>query len=64
MYFRGIKFQSFQRQLNIYGFERLKEYESPAYKNMFFIRDQYHLINNIKRVPVKKEHASKVTSVA
>ena len=55
-YFNGIKFRSFQRQLNIYEFERLEEYKYPTYKHIFFVRDQDHLINNVKRVPIKKEH--------
>jgi len=53
-YFRGIKFRSFQRQLNIYGFARLQEYELHSYRHKFFSRDQHHLMDNIKRVPIKK----------
>ena len=61
--FKGIKFRSFQRQLNIYGFERFEEYKSPTYKHNFFVRDQGHLIKNVKRVPIKKVHVSTVTSI-
>ena len=53
IYFRGIKFQSFQRQLNIYGFERINTPNLYAYKHEFFIKDRPELIKNIKRVPVK-----------
>ena len=52
--FKGIKFRSFQRQLNIYGFTRLEECELHSYKHEFFVRDQQHLIDYIKRVPIKK----------
>lgn len=56
-YFKGIKFRSFQRQLNIYGFERQEiHHESCAYKHNFFVKNQIHLINNVKRIPVKKKH--------
>ena len=55
-YFNGIKFRSFQRQLNIYGFERLEKgyHDTYAYRHNFFVQDQANLINYMKRVPVKK----------
>ena len=54
-YFNGIKFRSFQRQLNIYGFQRLEKgyQDTYAYWHNFFVPDQAHLINFMKRVPVK-----------
>jgi len=53
-HFRGIKFRSFQRQLNIYGFTRLEEYELPSYGHKLFVRNQHHLLCDIKRIPIKK----------
>lgn len=53
-YFRGIKFRSFQRQLNIYGFTRLDTHKLLSYRHNLFVRNQHHLLRDIKRVPIKK----------
>jgi len=55
-YFHGIKFQSFQHQLNIYGFERINVSNKFAYKHEYFLKDHPELIKNIKRVPIKRNN--------
>ena len=49
------KYESFQRQLNIYGFVRVKKgTDKSSYYHKDFIRGQYFLAASISRVPVKK----------
>lgn len=48
--FKHNKASSFIRQLNYYGFHKLKNKKNvQEYKHMFFRRDKKHLLNNIKR---------------
>jgi len=54
LYFDGIKFRSFQRQLNIYGFVRLdKGTKRYTYGHKSFARNQDN--NLIKRTPIKSK---------
>jgi len=53
-YFKQSKFTSFQRQLNLYGFTRIKTGpDKEAYYHPNFLRAERHLMKNIIRTPVK-----------
>ena len=53
-YFDGIKFRSFQRQLNIYGFIRLdKGIKNYTYGHKSFARNKSNDL--IKRIPIKSK---------
>ena len=53
-YFDDIKFRSFQRQLNIYGFVRLDNgIHSYTYGHKLFAKDKHHNLPHIKRIPIK-----------
>ena len=61
-YFRQTKLQSFQRQLNLYGFSRMnKGPECGAYYHAKFSRDRPELIGTIKRLP---GHGARATARA
>ena len=59
-YFKHSNFQSFNRQLNIYGFRTVKEHDnsdgSVAFRHQFFQRERRDLLSNIKRA--KKQSGS------
>ena len=58
-YFKQTKIKSFHRQLNIYGFERINQgRDVGAYRHNFFIRGRPELVDQIERLPVKKDVAS------
>ena len=53
-YFNQSKLPSFQRQLNLYGFQRLtKGPDKGAYYNELFLRGKFFLCHQIQRVRVK-----------
>jgi hypothetical protein len=55
-FFEKIKFRSFQRQLNIYGFRRISDRTSPdygAYYHEFFVRNKSHLCLQMQRQRIK-----------
>ena len=53
-YFSAIKLTSFQRQLNLYGFERLTSgLDAGAYYNKYFLRGRLDLVALLKRTKVK-----------
>ena len=53
-YFSSIKLTSFQRQLNLYGFERLTSgLDAGAYYNKYFLRGRLDLVALLKRTKVK-----------
>jgi HSF-type DNA-binding len=57
-WFAFTKYSSFQRQLNIYGFIRIKSgADIKAYYHKHFIRGHEYLLHNIIRVPLKKDRA-------
>ena len=59
-YFDGIKFRSFQRQLNIYGFVRLdKGTKCYTYGHKSFARNQDN--NLIKRTPIKGKSSMSIS---
>ena len=52
-YFRQTRYKSFQRQLNLYGFERIQSGEDTgAYFHKLFVRNQFHLLNALRRMKV------------
>lgn len=55
-YFKSLKFRSFQRQLQIYGFKRIQNKNSPdynAYWHELFKRGEFELCLNMKRTKIK-----------
>lgn len=53
-YFKLSKIASFQRQLNLYGFQRLtKGLDRGGYYNECFLRGKEFLLDNLQRVKVK-----------
>ena len=57
-YFKQTKIKSFHRQLNIYGFERINHgRDVGAYRHPFFVRGRPELIDQIERLPVKRDVA-------
>lgn len=53
-YFQLTKIASFQRQLNLYNFQRLtKGADRGGYYNEFFLRGKEFLLSNIQRIKVK-----------
>lgn len=53
-YFKQSKFPSFQRQLNLYGFQRLtKGQDKGGYYHEMFLRNKVFLAHNINRMRVK-----------
>jgi hypothetical protein len=53
-YFNGTKYKSFQRQLNIYGFERIRLGPGfGGYQHAFFVRGNPSLSRHMKRVKIK-----------
>ena len=54
LYFKHNKLNSFQRQLNLYGFRRSQINESYCYTHPLFIRGRRDLLVNIKRLPCNK----------
>jgi hypothetical protein len=62
-YFNGTKYKSFQRQLNIYGFERIRLGPGfGAYKHTFFVRGKPSLCRHMIRVKIKKRGISTRTA--
>jgi HSF-type DNA-binding len=54
-WFSYTKYESFQRQLNIYGFKRIKVgVDKNCYYHKNFLRGEYILAQRINRVPIKK----------
>ena len=57
-YFKHSNFQSFNRQLNIYGFRIVKEHDnsdgSVAFSHRCFQRERHDLLSNIKRANKKQ----------
>lgn len=58
-YFPGIKYSSFKRQVNAWGFKRITEgfYQNSYYHDMF-VRDEPDLMKNIVRQPHKNSGSS------
>lgn len=52
-YFNTCNFTSFTRQLNIYGFSKLKTAEGVTFRHPLFRRDGEHLLERITRSPCK-----------
>jgi len=53
-YYNLSKIASFQRQLNLYGFQRLtRGADRGGYYNEFFLRGKEFLLSNIQRIKVK-----------
>ena len=56
-YFRQTRYKSFQRQLNLYGFQRIQSGEDTgAYFHCLFIRNNFHLLCLINRSKVIKDN--------
>eukprot|EP00934_Nitzschia_sp_Nitz4_P005909 Nitzschia sp. Nitz4//scaffold83_size84149//80221//81249//NITZ4_005189-RA/size84149-processed-gene-0.68-mRNA-1//-1//CDS//3329558992//5899//frame0 len=63
MYFRQTQYKSFQRQLNLWGFERVCEGPNfRGYTHQFFIRGLPDLCQNMKRIRNKGLGTRKVSS--
>jgi hypothetical protein len=60
-YFKVTKYKSFQRQLNIYGFERItdKSASRGGYSHRYFVRGNPKLCVNMKRQKIKGTRKSK-----
>lgn len=62
-YFQQSKFTSFQRQLNFYGFNRIKDgKDKGSYYHENFRRDNHNLSYMIRRVAVVKKNDNGLTS--
>lgn len=62
-WFTYSKYSSFQRQLNIYGFQRiLKGPDKNCYYHKHFLRGYPHLIPKIDRIPLKKDYQTQSLS--
>ncbi|KAL3940909.1 MAG: hypothetical protein SGARI_000795 [Bacillariaceae sp.] len=60
LYFKQTKYKSFQRQLNLWGFERLTSGpDKGAYYHTHFLRDDPELCKNLTRQRAKKASPSK-----
>jgi HSF-type DNA-binding len=54
-WFRHTRYTSFQRQLNVYGFQRItKGPDKNAYYSKFFVRGQPNLVSGMKRFVNKR----------
>lgn len=63
LWFRQSKFASFQRQLNLYGFQRLTQgRDKNAYYHEYFLRGRPLLAHTITRTKVKGKGARKASS--
>lgn len=63
LWFRQTKFASFQRQLNLYGFQRLTQgRDKNAYYHEYFLRSRPLLAQKIVRTKVKGRGARKASS--
>ena len=57
-YFNSHRMSSFQRQLNIYGFERINDgIQKGAYRHKYFVKGKKELLEKIKR-PQKLRHGA------
>jgi hypothetical protein len=64
LFFKQTKYKSFQRQLNLWGFERIQHGpQKGAYYNIQFLRDKPNLCENITRQRSKKSRPSKMGRV-
>lgn len=62
-YFRQTKFASFQRQLNLYGFNRLTSgRDKGGYYNELFLRSKRFLCHRIQRIKIKGTGVRKASS--
>lgn len=62
-WFTYSKYSSFQRQLNIYGFQRIvKGPDKNCYYHKHFLRGHPHLIPKIDRIPLKKDYQAQSLS--
>jgi len=61
-FFRQSKYKSFQRQLNLWGFQRLNKAVRGAYQHNWFVRGKSELCSNMKRVKVKGTGSKRCTS--
>mmetsp|Transcript_31318 Transcript_31318/g.38270 ORF Transcript_31318/g.38270 Transcript_31318/m.38270 type:complete len:199 (+) Transcript_31318:90-686(+) len=61
IYFNQTRFRSFDRQLNKYGFTRIKSQKNHTYCHNFFLRDNPSLIQKI-RIKVKASNETKSTN--
>mmetsp|Transcript_48414 Transcript_48414/g.89796 ORF Transcript_48414/g.89796 Transcript_48414/m.89796 type:complete len:421 (-) Transcript_48414:201-1463(-) len=61
-YFKQTKFASFQRQLNLYGFQRFTQgQDKNGYYHEYFLRGQRHLCSSMIRMKVKGTKVRKAT---
>lgn len=64
-YFKQTQYRSFQRQLNLYGFRRLKgDFEERTYVHDYFIRGKSELCCFMHRAKIKKKGLRGATEVA
>lgn len=63
LFFPNIKFASFKRQLNAWGFKRIKdEYEENCYAHDLFVRGRPDLLKDIKRLRSRASAPKKNTN--
>eukprot|EP00934_Nitzschia_sp_Nitz4_P008202 Nitzschia sp. Nitz4//scaffold156_size52432//12352//13323//NITZ4_006823-RA/size52432-processed-gene-0.50-mRNA-1//-1//CDS//3329537403//8192//frame0 len=55
LYFQQTQYKSFQRQLNMWGFERV---HGGAYSHEFFVRGQVNLCQKMKRLKIKGKRSA------